>query len=181
MTGWPRTLAWSDFTTIPEAAAAQLRARNGHPIVARVSISIGFLPGNSPRSLDGRTFNRVDVRVQINRLEYVPSRLPAAQSAAYLRHEQGHVDLMGLFAREMEVRLSALRGSTAEDLTRQAEALVNESVANARMYAVNAPGLDCVYDRETNHGMNRSQQERWNSIIARNMAVWNNPNFTFQT
>jgi hypothetical protein len=181
MTGWPRTLAWSDFTTIPEAAAAQLRARNGHPIVARVGISIGFLPGNSPRSLDGRTFNRVDVRVQINRLEYVPSRLPAAQSAAYLRHEQGHVDLMGLFAREMEVRLSALRGSTAEDLTRQAEALVNESVANARMYAVNAPGLDCVYDRETNHGMNRSQQERWNSIIARNMAVWNNPNFTFQT
>jgi hypothetical protein len=88
---------------------------------------------------------------------------------------------MGLFAREMEVRLSALRGSTAEDLTRQAEALVNESVANARMYAVNAPGLDCVYDHETNHGMNRSQQDRWNSIIARNMAVWNNPNFTFQT
>jgi hypothetical protein len=181
MIGWPRTLAWSDFTAIPESAAVFLTARNGHPIVARVSISIGFLPGNSPRSLDGRTFNRVDVRVNIDRLEYVPSRLPAAQSAAYLRHEQGHVDLMGLFAREMEVRLSALRGSTAEDLTRQAEALVNESVAQARMYAVNAPGLDCVYDHETNHGMNRSQQDRWNSIIARNMAVWNNPNFTFQT
>ena len=181
MIGWPRTLAWSDFTAIPESAAVFLRARNGHPIVARVSISIGFLPGNSPRSLDGRTFNRVDVRVQINRLEYVPSRIPAAQSAAYLRHEQGHLDLMGLFAREMEVGLSALRGLTAEDLTRQAEALVNESVANARMYAINVPGRDCVYDQETNHGMNRSQQERWNRIIASNMARWNTPNFTFQT
>ena len=181
MIGWPRTLAWSDFTAIPESAAVFLRARNGHPIVARVSISIGFLPGNSPRSLDGRTFNRVDVRVNIDRLEYVPSRLPAAQSAAYLRHEQGHVDLMGLFAREMEVRLSALRGSTAEDLTRQAEALVNESVAQARTYAINTPTLDCVYDRETNHGMNRSQQDRWNGIIASNLARWNTPDFFLRT
>src|SRR5687768_9442270 len=116
MIGWPRTLAWSDFTAIPEAAAVNLRARNRHPIVARVSISIGFLPGNSPRSLDGLTFNRLDVRLHIDRLEYVPSRIPAAESAAYLGHEQGHLDLMGLFAREMEVALSALRGSTSDDL-----------------------------------------------------------------
>jgi hypothetical protein len=179
MIGWPRTLAWSEFTAIPNPGPFQFRALNGHPIVARVGIAIVFFPGGSPRSLDGRRFNTVDVRVAVNSLEYVPSRIPPGQEARYLRHEQGHLDLMGLFARELEIALTALHATSAEELTQQAQAASNEAVANARTYAINLPGHDCEYDRQTDHGMNQRQQDRWNSLIAQNIARWRNPDFFF--
>lgn len=181
MIGWPRTLAWSDFTAVPNPGPGQLVALNGHAIVARVSISIMFHPGSSPRQPDGLRFNTVDVRVITNRLEYVPSRIPAGQEAAYLRHEQGHMDLMGLFAREMEVALLALRGTTSTDLTMQANAATDETVRNAQMYAINVPGRDCLYDRETNHGMRTRQQDMWNARIAQNIARWREADFIFRT
>ncbi|MEQ1762793.1 MAG: DUF922 domain-containing protein [Pyrinomonadaceae bacterium] len=181
MNGWPRTLSWSDFTSIPNPGPTELRALNGHPIVARVGLSIMFFIGNSPRVGDGTTFRSVDVRLQVNRLEYVPSRIPAGQEARYLQHEQGHMDLMGLLARELEVALLALRGSSSADLTVQANSTVDQAVNSARMYAINVPRRDCLYDRETNHGMNQPGQTRWNRLIAQNIARSRESDFIFRT
>jgi hypothetical protein len=181
MIGWPRTLSWSDFTAVPNPGRGQLVALNGHPIVARVGLAIAFFPGSSPRPAHGRSFNTVDVRVVTNGLQYVPSRIPAGESDYYLRHEQGHMDLMGLFARELEVALLALRAETAEELTQQAAAAVEEAVTSARAYAINTPRLDCTYDIDTHHGMLRHQQERWNTLIAQNVARWRQPDFRVQT
>ena len=177
--GWPRTLSWNEFTQVPNPGPFQFRALNGHPIVARVGIAIVFFPGNSPRTPDGRRFNTVDVRVAVNSLEYVPSRIPPGQEARYLRHEQGHLDLMGLFARELEIALLALHPPTDVELTQQAQSAANEAVTNAQTYAINVPGRDCLYDRETDHGMNQRQQDRWNTLIAQNIARWRNPDFLF--
>ena len=181
MQGWPRTLTWNDFTAIPNPGPTQLRALNGHAIVARVGLSIRFYISTSPRVPDGTSFRSVDVRLQIDRLEYVPSRIPSGEEARYLEHEQGHFNLMGLFAREMEVALLALRAPTSADLTTQANDAVDHAVSSARMYAINVPGRDCMYDRETNHGMNRGQQNRWNRLIEQNVARWREADFIFRT
>jgi len=180
MIGWPRSLAWNNFTPIPNPGPAQLRARNGQPIVALVGLAIRFYPGNSPRNLQGTAFNTVDVRLEVVSMQYVPSRIPAGQEARYLRHEQGHFDLMGLFARELEVALLALRGSTAEELTRLASSTVEEGIRSARSYAINVPGIDCLYDQETNHGMNQRQQNAWNARIAQNITRASSPGYRFQ-
>ena len=179
--GWPRTLAWTNFTAVPNPGPGQFVALNGQPIVARVSISIMFYIGSSPRAADGRRFNSVDVRVVTNRLEYVPSRIPHGQEAHYLAHEQGHMDLMGMFARELECALLALNASSPEELTRRANSTTDEGVAHAQMYAINVAGRDCLYDRETNHGMNQMAQTRWNTLIARNLRQVGQPNFLFRT
>jgi len=161
-----------------------MMALNRRPIVARVSISIVFYPGSSlvhmdPGILPEFRFWDVLVGVEKNRgqMQYVPSRIPRGQEAHYLRHEQGHMDLMGLFARELEVRLKQLRAVDEARLLRAADTTVDEVVRSARMYAINPPHLDCLYDRETNHGQSRQRQERWNHRIAQNIARWHEPNF----
>lgn len=185
MTGWPRTLSWDNFQSLSNPGPGQLVARNGRPIVARVAISIMFYQDSSPTVTEGgRTrFSTADVRVILNsnQTQYVPSRIPPGQSAHYLRHEQGHMDLMGLFGRELEVNLLALRAPDTTQLLAQANPIVDEAVRSARMYAINVPTMDCLYDQETNHGMNRGEQTRWNRTIADNIARWREPDFRFRT
>ena len=184
MQGWPRTLTWNDFAPIQNPGPRQFVALNGHPIVARVALSIMFYPGNSPRVQRDNEwkFGSVDVRVVLDRAQtqYVPSRVPRAEQARLLRHEQGHMDLMGLFARELEAALIRLRTPTAEALGQQANTMTDEAVRSARMYAINVPGTDCIYDQETNHGMRREVQEQWNRRIAANIARANQPDFIVQ-
>lgn len=182
--GWPRTLTWADFTAIPNPGPGQLVALNGRAIVARVSISIMFYPETSqvlPDTgiLTGVHFGDADVSVILNRgqMQYVPSRIPRGQQAYYLRHEQGHLDLMGLFARELYVRLMALRAVDSAGLLRAADREVDAAVGSARMYAINPPHSDCIYDRETHHGQRRQKQDQWNHRIAQNIARWQEPNF----
>ncbi len=186
--GWPRTLTWADFTALPNPGPGQLVALNGRAIVARVSISIMFYPGTSqilpdPGILDQVRFGDADVSVILNRgqMQYVPSRIPRRQEAYYLRHEQGHLDLMGLFARELYVNLMRLRSVDSAGLLRAADRAVDEAVRQARMYAINPPHSDCVYDRDTNHGQLRRKQDQWNHRIAQNIAHWHEPNFRVLT
>ena len=181
MIGWPRTLTWNDFTPVPNPGPGRFVAMNGHPIVARVSVAIQFFYGSSPRKPDGCSFKAVDLRVVVNSLEYVPSRLPKGQEAYYLKHEQGHLDLMGLFARELEVALLALRAPLSAHLPQLANAAVDQGVFNAQVFAINQGGFDCMYDRQTNHGMSRGQQERWNARIARNVLRSRHDGFAFST
>jgi hypothetical protein len=144
-----------------------------------------FYPGSSnAMSAGGQSFFfAVDVRLTLNtsQMQYVPSRLPQGQEPYYLRHEQGHLDLMGLFARELEVNLATLRAPTQSSLLQQASAVTREGIQNARNYAINTPGHDCVYDVDTNHGMIAHQQTRWNRLIASNISQWRQPNFIFRT
>ncbi len=185
MQGWPRTLTWQDFQAIANPGPRQMVALNGHPIVARVALSITFYPGASPQTSEAGQwrFRTVDVRVTSNasQMQYVPSRIPQGQEPHYLRHEQGHMDLMGLFGRELELALLALRAPSQPQLLQQANQTTDAAVASARMYAINVPGRDCLYDRETNHGMNRAHQQRWNQLIAANVARWRQPDFLFRT
>lgn len=184
MRGWPRTLAWTDFQEIANPGPGQLVALNGNPIVARVAISIMFHQNgcSTLREGDQARFHHVDVRVQLNRslMQYVPSRIPGGRNDYYLQHEQGHMNLMGLFGRELEVNLMALRAPTSSELLREANSTTDDAVRNARMYAINTPGVDCLYDRETNHGQNRGAQRRWNQVIASNIARWRAPDFMFR-
>ncbi|MBA3972606.1 MAG: hypothetical protein C0504_00140 [Candidatus Solibacter sp.] len=184
MQGWPRTLTWNDFQPIPNPGPGQMLARNGQPIVARVALSIMFYENSSFPVEEGNAFKYsfVDVRLVLNRAatQFVPSRLPDRDRAYYLRHEQGHVDLMGLFARELEAKLLALSAPSRVALNALARPLVDQTVESARMYAINS-SVDCLYDQETNHGMNRSRQAHWNAVIQRNIARCRRPGFIFQT
>jgi hypothetical protein len=185
MNGWPRTLTWGDFRAIPNPGPRDLLALNGHPIVAKVAIDIMFYPGSSSAMSAGGQwfFFAADVRVILNmsQMQYVPSRIPRGQEPYYLRHEQGHMDLMGLFARELEANLVTLRAPTQSSLLQQANTATDVGIQNARNYAINTPGHDCLYDVDTNHGMIPHQQTRWNGLIASNIARWRQPNFIFRT
>ena len=186
MQGWPRRLTWNDFQRVTNPGPRQLLTRSGAQIVARVSLSIMFYHQNSATAREGNQlkFSRVDVRVQLNtsQTQYAPSRIPSGQEAYYLQHEQGHMDLMGLFARELEVRLLAIRVANARQLLPAANTIVDDAVPQAQMYAINAPNQpDCVYDQATNHGQNRTAQRRWQGIIASNIARVNSPDYSFRS
>lgn len=185
MTGWPRQLTWGDFQELANPGPGTLVARNGHPIVARVAISINFDPAQHAMVAEGGQyrFGSANVSVILNRAmtNYVPSRIPRGEESYYLSHEQGHMDLMGLFGRELEVNLLALRAPNSMELLQLGHETTDAAVANARMYAINSSLGDCQYDRDTNHGMNRAQQRRWLGIIQRNIAGWRAADFMFRT
>lgn len=180
---WPRTLSWGNFTSVPNPGPGQFVALNGLPIVARVALSIMFYPDASNIVQEGAVwrFSNCVIALVTNGLSYVPSRIPQGRENHYLAHEQGHLDLMGLFARELEVNLLALRGTSRDNLRSQANTTTDAAVTNARMYAINVPGTDCLYDVETRHGMSDRDQRRWLRLIAANMARRTESDFLFRT
>ena len=189
--GPPPTLTWQSFREIPNPGPGVLVANNGLPIVARVDVRIHFDPNGwgvgAGRRADGRwAFGSPTVAVVLNpaNMIYVRSRIPRGHERRYLIHEQGHVDLMWLFAWELQMQLRGVTAPTGPALAAEAQRLTNEAVTNARRFAINVPGADCQYDIDTRHGMDERQQNRWNGIIARNKRQLTQPgqaDYRFQT
>ena len=186
--GPPRQLSWTDFRPIENPGPGVLVANNNLPIVARVDVSINYDPagwgGGAGRRPDGQwalAMPIVNVILNTDNMVYVPSRIPRGRDRHYLRHEQGHVDLMWLFACELQAQLRALTAPAQSALMIEARRLTREAVANARRFAINVPGADCQYDIDTRHGMDDDQQTRWNRIIERNRRRAAQPDYQFLT
>jgi hypothetical protein len=173
-------LSWARFTRVERPAPGQLVAHNGFPIVASVEITINF--NDSPVANDGANvrFDPPHVSFNLWQANYVPSRFQASQRDYYLRHEQGHMDLMCLLARELEVKLTKLR-TPGQRFMQTARQIVNQAVSDSRLVAINTRLGDCRYDIETNHGMNRQAQGRWNRHIQQELARMADPNYEFRS
>lgn len=94
----------------------------------------------------------------------------AAASQILLVHEQGHFDLAQVYAKRLTGALLALSTEAQSDNRLEAEAnafraleaLVDETVASFTEQSQQAQDR---YERETNHGTDRSQQQRWQADI----------------
>ncbi len=74
-----------------------------------------------------------------------------------LKHEQGHFDIAELLARRMREKVSQVKFSTSID--DEANSLFQTTLNDCEKMQV-------LYDEETNHGMNTSEQLRWQDWIA---------------
>ena len=86
-------------------------------------------------------------------------RRSARRSAALLRHEQGHYDIVVLAARALGRELASTTASSASDLSRAVEDCVAKHTERAARSSE-------AYDRETDHGRSLSEQARWSASIV---------------
>lgn len=75
-----------------------------------------------------------------------------------LNHEQGHFDITALGMREMYYSLLSLRRSPSAQFNRETTRVQHEIQRKI-------DETDLLYDIQTNHGMNASEQIRWMSRI----------------
>lgn len=152
ISGWPRSIAWSEFSEIssrPQSIAedAQIHSEVSSPSRLNVARENGqFRLPNYPAKLD---VVRDDTWV-----------VTGAKSDALLAHEQVHFDITGLSGRDMVREMLALRARTTDELQREVTRITQR-------YQELANNLTEQYDRETNHGRDTDQQRRWANHIRK--------------
>ena len=82
-----------------------------------------------------------------------------AVSAALLKHEQGHYDIIALGAREFHKKAAALSALTEQELNNKLDKLQEEMTKKA-------DEADARYDVQTNHSRNKQKQQEWERLIA---------------
>ena len=179
MTGFPRNLTWANFR--------QVQSSPSPPHIAQMSATF---------SMGGFTVHLVNGEYKIRNPRITVATnasgswatSAARSSAALLPHEQGHYDITGLIARDLigkvldlsldQAVVAAARGSgntPGEHLnyvTRQFQTDVtrfgNEARAlSARLNTNPGTHADGIYDTQTNHGLNATQQSSWNGRLQR--------------
>ncbi len=96
-----------------------------------------------------------------------------------LAHEQGHFDLVEVFARRMTSDLNALQVTVENDDRLQAETESFNALDEAAQALINQWSDQAIaeqerYERETNHGTVRSAQTRWQAQI-RSLLIQTDP------
>jgi hypothetical protein len=159
VTGWPRSLAWTEFLEISSRPA-------GVTENAQVHVTTD-LPSSGIRIVrDGTSLKIPDISVP---LRVISGRddswvVSGTKTDDLLSHEQGHFDIAGLVAWELYRAILAIRASSGAEMQR----LLNEAVARAGSKLERLSGSDTVtgkYDTETNHALNATEQKRWKDLI----------------
>jgi len=119
-------------------------------------------PPNKPfrfvKDKTGWRMGDVEVMVYVSKQETWVVK--GQQTPDLLNHEQGHFDISGLVAREAYVSYQQLRTKTQELLKKKLAEL------NRRLQR-KVDRLNTKYDsvKETNHGMNKANQTKWDKLI----------------
>lgn len=184
--GYPRTLMWSDFP---------VRATSPDPPHAAQTVSsFSMSHGSAALGTDGwYRLTNVRVRVTLNTGAMWQARdwfdsASNQEQIDLLEHEQGHFEITGLVARDLCVSLlnlelsdavaGAMRGigtsagakltyartqlaADAREVSRRATTFF-QWIENANIGGTVREGQ---YERDTNHGMNRTAQTRWTEIF----------------
>ncbi|MBL7896183.1 MAG: DUF922 domain-containing protein [Bacteroidia bacterium] len=84
-----------------------------------------------------------------------------------LKHEQGHFDICEIMARQM-------RRDFYEGFSIKSSNYYYKNLKNLRRkYVTKLNKLNKLYDKETNHGINKSKQLEWESTIIPKMLIQN--------
>ena len=151
--GWPRTIGWNEFKPLPS------RPR-GATVAAHIDSNWHNPPGEKFRFVHERNGWRLD---NVNLVVVINSHrtwvVRGQETPELLQHEQGHWDITGLIAREAHQAYEQLRARTMRELNKQAQRIQAHLQRKSTR-------LNRKYDDETQHGVNRSAQQKWDSLIA---------------
>ena len=163
--GWPKTIFWKDFrppvSTVPSSYY-------GSHTDCHIEIDIDYSWGGTKPVKPGGDYQLKDVKVvvKINSLgSWVLAGVPTASNQAkVLKHEQGHFNIAGITARDVERALKNLRNSDSGDLTTDATSTADAIIASGQTE-------EDTYDDDpanggTDHGNDATQQAAWGSKIA---------------
>ena len=151
--GWPRDITWDEFR---EVSSNPTGGSEDAYISARFEYPWSW-------ENEGRHYrvNQATVRMQVDERESWVVR--SRQSAPLLSHEQGHYDLTGLMARDLASALARVTASSESGLRAEVERIASH-------YRRHSARLNAQYDRETVHGSNQREQDRWKQRISDAMA-----------
>jgi hypothetical protein len=163
--GWPKTIKWSDFGS-PRGAVPS--SYGGSHTDCHIGISIDYSWQGTQRVTPGGDYRlrNVKVVVTIDSSEtWVLTGVPTASNQArVLKHEQGHFNIAGITARDVDRALAALRDSDSDALETSARDVADGIIASGQ-------AEEDTYDDDpanggTDHGNDVTQQATWNSKIA---------------
>ena len=86
-------------------------------------------------------------------------RRSAERTADLLRHEQGHYDILVLAARALARELESTTAGSAAEVSHRVQTFVDKHTERAAR-------LSELYDRQTNHSRDSTEQAHWNLLIA---------------
>ena len=163
--GWPKTLAWTDFG---KPVSSVPSAYTGSHTDCHIEIDIGYSWGGTTPVKPGGDFQLKDVKVTVkidsSATWVLQGVSTGADRAKVLKHEQGHYNIAGITARDVEHALKALRNADAGDLQTDATTTADGIIASGQTE-------EDTYDDDpanggTDHGNDVTQQAAWNSKIA---------------
>jgi hypothetical protein len=157
MTGWPRSVEWSEFRHVTSRPAGEREDAQINPVTE----------GGEARTVQERgqwKLAELELKVIVNSDDswVVQSK----KSDALKAHEQGHFDIHGLIAgRDMLEALKVLRDRSSNRLGRA----VGRAMERHRQ---RAQQMSDAYDDDTEHGLNAVRQAAWETQIQN--AIDNN-------
>ena len=163
--GWPKTLRWSDFGA-PRGSVPS--AYTGSHTDCHIEIGINYSWQGTRRVTPGGDYQLRNVKVEVvidSTDTWVLTGVSTkSNQARVLNHEQGHYNIAGITARDVERALSALRDSDSDALEAAATDTADGIIASGQ-------AEEDTYDDDpvnggTDHGNDVTQQATWNSKIA---------------
>jgi hypothetical protein len=150
--GWPKALAWTDFRKVRTAPDP---ARKAH---IEYALTPSHQKAKQRLGVDTWGLTNLKMRVRLN-----PTKTWIAEGKEdpdVLRHEQGHFDIGGLIAREWWGTLRFTSGQGSADLAQKISAVERKKLSKSNR-------TNLQYDRETRHGEDLVQQNRWDQLLKK--------------
>src|SRR5207302_8660688 len=159
--GWPKTIHWTDFGTPVSSVPTSY---TGSHTDCHIEIDIDFSWSGTVRVKPGGDFQLKDVKVEVkidSGGTWVLTGVPTASNQAkVLKHEQGHYNIAGIAARDVERALKKLRNADSSALEADANSTANSIVGDGQTEEVTYD--DVAANGGTDHGNDATQQAMWN-------------------
>ena len=137
-------LKWSDFQGKPEMRTSALAATES-------IITISF------KQID-QNISLVEIRSFVEK----KGSWVKEKSDKLLKHEQVHADISELFARK-------IRKAITDNSYRKVEELIETVENEYKKYVKEGGKYQRLYDKETNHSINKEEQKQWESKIEKEL------------
>ena len=168
--GWPKTLRWSNFgtpaTSVPTSYA-------GSHTDCHTEIDISYSWGGTVPVSPGGDYKLKDIKVVVAidaQNTWVLKGVSTGSNQAQIqKHEQGHYNIAGITARDVETALKKLRNADQSDLASDATTTADGIISSGQTEEETYDG-DPV-DGGTDHGNDATQQAKWNGLIAKAQSL----------
>jgi hypothetical protein len=147
--GWPSSITWDQFREVANRPAGV----NENALINPITSNSGLQTDET----DGMHFvSNLTYTILVN--SDVSWVVAGHKTDELLVHEQVHFDILGLKMRGMMQQIEELRKPSLTELGQALNELLQQTQTDASE-------MNETYDTETNHGINREAQARWEQRI----------------